>query len=108
MKYIKKFKSIYEQLEVAQAEGITTSAFSPSQDPMGDYDITWQNESGEDVTASFKEITKQIEKEGDEGYTYFETLPGSSTDGGEYAAEAEMENNGDGSYQVIGFTIMPK
>ncbi len=108
MKYIKKFKSIYEQLEVAQAEGITTSTFSPSQDPMGDYDITWKNESGEDVTASFKETTKQIEKEGDEGFTYFETLPGTSTDGGEYVAEAEMEKSGGGTYNVISFTIMPK
>ena len=107
MVHLKGFKDVYEQLEISN-EGTITSTYTPSVNPMGDYDITWESAESGPVTASFKEITKQIEKEGKEGFTYFESLPKSSSDGMEYAAEAELANIGDGSFQIVKFTIMPK
>lgn len=128
MKHLKDFDSIVENLEesdvmdptgempvmepVKEESLINADSWVASANEEGDYDVTWKNENGEDITAAFKDIGGPIQNGGDGvGFSDFETIPGTSTDGKEYAAEVrykEGQGNSDNVFLITNIAISPK
>jgi hypothetical protein len=128
MKHLKDFDSIVENLEesdvmdptgempvmepVKDESLINADSWVASSNEEGDYDVTWKNENGEDITASFKDIGGPIQNgEGGVGFSDFETIPGTSTDGKEYVAEVrykEGHGNSDNVFLITNIAISSK
>ena len=91
---------------------INADSWVASSNEEGDYDVTWKNENGEEVTASFKDMGGPIQDGGDGvGFSDFETIPGTSTDGKEYAAEVrykEGTGNSDNVFLIVNIAVSPK
>ena len=118
MKHLKDFDSIVENLEesdvmdptgempvlepIKDESLINADSWVASAHEEGDYDVTWKNENGEDITASFKDIGGPIQNGGDGvGFSDFETIPGTSTDGKEYVAEVRYKEGNGNSENVF-------
>jgi hypothetical protein len=128
MKHLKDFDSIVENLEeadivdptdempvmepVEHTKLINADSWVASANEEGDYDVTWKDDNGEDVTASFKDIGGPIQDGGNGvGFSDFETIPGTSTDGKEYVAEVrykEGHGNSDNVFLITNIAISPK
>lgn len=111
MKHLKYFrKAINEDLSVSN-EGIYADSWTPTENPEGDYDVTWTSESGEPVTAVFRDSGGPIVEEGEMGYSIFETVPGTSSDNADYSGEVRYkEVGGDSSetFQIVSILILKK
>jgi hypothetical protein len=128
MKHLKDFDSIVENLEesdvmdptgempvmepIKDESLINADSWVASANEEGDYDVTWKNENGEEVTASFKDMGGPIQDGGDGvGFSDFETIPGTSSDGKEYAAEVrykEGTGNSDNVFLITNIAISSK
>lgn len=128
MKHLKDFDSIVENLEesdvmdptggmpvmepVKDESLINADSWVASAHELGDYDVTWKNENGEEVTASFKDSGGPIQQSGDGvGFSDFETIPGTSTDGKEYVAEVRYKEgigNSDNVFLITNIAISSK
>jgi hypothetical protein len=118
MKHLKDFDFIVENLEesdvmdtsgdstvmepVEKLSLINADSWIPSQNNEGDYDVTWTNENGEKVTASFKDLGGPIQKmEDGAGFSDFESISGTSTDGKDYVAEVRYKEGTGNSSEVF-------
>ena len=128
MKHLKDFDSIVENLEesdVMDASGdspvmepvetqslINADSWIPSQHEEGDYDVTWTDENGEKVTASFKDAGGPIQSmENGTGFSDLESIQGTSTDGKEYVGEIryqEGKGNSEDVFLVTNISISHK
>ena len=122
MKYLKSFKSIMEQQNTSEfdevqdpaevelpeipeeteevvepteeipQDGTYAETWVSSANPEGDYDVTWQSEAGETVTASFRDTGGPLQTQGNGlAYSVFETIPGTASDGNEYVGEVSYQ-----------------
>lgn len=109
MRYLKTFESVVESEDMEAT--IQADSWIPSETAEADYDVTWKSPSGEDVTASFRDLGGPIQEEGKGAYSDMETVTGSSSDGSEYLATVEyMGGSGETEdvFQVKGISISKK
>lgn len=117
MKHLKKFNSISEaelmmpmdSNLMSESPEIYAEEWIKSDKEDGDYDITWTNENGEIVTASFADVTPQpMPSEGNLGYLTFETLPGTSSDGNEYIGNVTLKEKDPVRFEIARIGIVKK
>jgi hypothetical protein len=122
MKHLKNFKSLLEEEEMLpmniepmaeepmmEEPEIYAEEWIKSSQEEGDYDVTWTNENGEVVTASFADITQgPMPVDGKMGYLTFETLPGTSSDGNEYIGNVTLEEAKPSMFEITGIAIVKK
>jgi hypothetical protein len=122
MKHLKNFRSLLEGEEMLpidmdpMAEGpmvgepeIYAEEWIKSDKEDGDYDVTWTNENGEIVTASFSDVTQgPTPTDGKVGYLTFETLPGTSSDGNEYIGNVTLDEKKPSMFEITSIAIVKK
>ena len=125
MKHLKKFNSLFEE------EGMDNMGFGMERTEMGDtvmqenpgteakswikstteiadYDVIWNSPEGEEISASFSDIGSPIKEDGDYGYSTFETVPGTSSDGNEYIGQVTYEEKKEGVFEIESILISKK
>jgi hypothetical protein len=121
MKHLKNFKSLLEEdmtpmdidpsgmESTIDSEGIPAEEWIKSSKEEGDYDVTWTNENGEVVTASFADATPgPMTIEDNMGYLTFETLEGTSSDGNEYIGRVTLEEKNPTTFEIVGISVIKK
>jgi hypothetical protein len=113
MKHLKTFTSLIESegLENMGEEvrgGHTASNWIHSSNELADFDITWENENGEEVTAAFIDNSPFVDTEDGEGYSEMETLPGTSSDGKEYVADVRYTENAPETFEIVSVQVIEK
>lgn len=108
MRHLKYFRPLNEEMDQTE-EVIYADSWTPTQHPEGDYDVKWTSGTGEEVLAVFSDTGGPMMEDGEIGYSLFETVPGTSSDGNEYFGEAVYkELGGDGSHEFQIVSIMIK
>lgn len=109
MRHLKYFRPLNE--EMGTEEVIYADSWTPTQHPEGDYDVKWSSATGEEKSAVFSDTGGPIMDDGDMGYSVFETIPGTSSDGNEYIGEVvykELGGDGSNEFQIISIIIKNK
>jgi hypothetical protein len=122
MKHLKNFKSLLEGEEMLPIDmepmdkgpmvgepEIYAEEWIKSDKEEGDYDVTWTDENGEIVTASFSDVTQgPTPTDGKMGYLTFETLPGTSSDGNEYIGNVTLGEKKPSMFEITSIAIVKK
>lgn len=107
MKHLKTFDLLNEEFGPSGEQGIYAETWNPSETPGADYDLIWTNPQGETVSASFAASPGPIMDDQDgTAISTFDSVPGSSSDGNSYVAEAVYkETKEEDKYLVVSFII---
>jgi hypothetical protein len=117
MKHLKNFSSLLEEegmMPINQEMEINTpeiyaEEWMKSSQESGDYDVTWTDENGKVVTASFADVTQgPMNIEDNMGYLTFETLPGTSSDGNEYVGNVSLKEKKPSTFEIVSISIVKK
>jgi hypothetical protein len=113
MKHLKTFTSLIESegldnFEELAPTGYTATNWIHSSNELADFDITWENENGEEVTAAFVDNSPLIDAEDGEAYSEMETLAGTSSDGKEYVADVKYAENAPETFEIVSIQIVGK
>lgn len=107
MKHLKTFDFINEEFDTPTEQEIYAESWNPSKVAEADYDLIWANAQGEAVSASFIGSPGPIINNSNGSATStFDSVPGTSTDGKDYMAEANYkEMKEEGKYVLVSFII---
>ena len=113
MKHLKTFTSLMESEDLENmgeevAGGHPASNWIHSSNELADFDVTWENENGEEVTAAFVDNSPFTETEDGEAYSEMETLAGTSTDGKEYVADVKYAETTPETFEIVSMQIIEK
>lgn len=125
MKHLKKFNNLFEEegmdnmgsdiegmgMEddmMQKNSGTEAKSWIKSTTEIADYDVIWDSPEGEEVSASFSDIGSPIKEDGDNGYSTFETVPGTSSDGNEYIGQVTYEEKKEGVFEIESILISKK
>jgi hypothetical protein len=109
MRHLKYFRTLSEGM--GQEETIYADSWTPTENPEGDYDVKWTSPDGEEKMAVFADTGGPVMDEGEVGYSLFETVPGTSSDGKEYLGEVlykELGGDGSNEFQIVSILIKDK
>ena len=112
MKHLKEFGSLNEEDILAQEDSkVYAKEWHTSQDDRADFDVMFTTKEGEDVQASFRDESRELQEEGDTAYSVMETIKGSSSNGKEYIAKAvyrKISTEGESGYELEKMSIEEK
>lgn len=111
MKHLKYFETALNESELQSDELIYADSWAPTENPEGDYDVLWTSPTGEKITATFRDTGGPIIEEGPMGFSMFETVTGSASDGKEYEGEVRYKELGKDqteTFQIVSIIIKEK
>jgi hypothetical protein len=113
MKHLKTFTSLIESEEFDNMSEETPGGYPAiswihSSNELADFDITWTNENGEEITAAFIDNSPFVDTEDGEAYSEMESLPGTSSDGNQYVADVKYAENKPETFEVVSIQVIQK